>query len=825
MIKELIMKCHQTILRFILIVIIIALLSGCDNRDNDNDDYEIVSLSISPDQIYSDDSATTNALVEARVEDSNGLPAKDIPVYFLTDIGNMINSAVTDSAGIAVSIFFDDGQAGTAHISASLYEDGSLAVVDSLFIIHLPYYITSITINPHQLYADNQIETSSEVRVTVINYMGFPEADAPVIFTTDLGYIQGKVYTDESGVALTTFNDNGIVGTAHISACIEGFENAQVVRDSVQILSNPHLKIISITATPNVIFLDNGITSSEIEVLVHDHNGNAAGDEDVYFSASIGNIITHVATGANGIAVSSFWDDGITGIAEIDAFVGIADTTITVTIIDSDVIDISLDELPQESAVNNVISVSASALNVVGAVPDCSEITFFTELGFFQVSATDHTPLGTNTIAYTYNGTATVYLNTGNQPGLNHITAQITADQAGNVLTDSAEMEILPDEVDHLTFTSPSIALPACNDNSVFSEICLELRDTNENLVLQPCQVWYRFLSRPEGSNIENIVYNYTDSTSVISIDGEAIVHVFSGTQTGIIVLQAWIRDTSGQMISAVFENIVVQPGPPSACQLNISGMDTAEDMGGGIWKLEISAYLSDAWDHPVSDGLVVYFSLDPNPDYASVEAPDSYVGNENQSGNSLPGTAFSSLVFDGAFTNEDINLKANITNSLVFEQELLLPLQFGEISMICTPIHCDWVEEGDEEDKLTQCRVSVRDGQQNPVSNQRVIFTSTLGDATDENIHPVLEDIDDPLILELYDWEGINVDDDPYDGYTGWYEGQLGVLYKYVVFHKYECPPPLPAPPGMTTGMITSTIHGTFISANQTITLFRYVD
>jgi len=85
------------------------------------------------------------------------------------------------------------------------------------------------------------------------------------------------------------------------------------------------------------------------------------------------------------------------------------------------------------------------------------------------------------------------------------------------------------------------ITLIACDDNSVFSEICLELRDVSENLVLSPCQVWYKFLTRPEGSNIENIVYNYTDSTSVISSDGEALVHVYSGTHTGIIVVQAWV--------------------------------------------------------------------------------------------------------------------------------------------------------------------------------------------------------------------------------------------------------------------------------------------
>ena len=279
-------------------------------------------------------------------------------------------------------------------------------------------------------------------------------------------------------------------------------------------------------------------------------------------------------------------------------------------------------------------------------------------------------------------------------------------------------------------------------------------------------------------------------------------------------------------MISAVCEDIMVIPGPPSACQLNISGMDEAEDMGGGMWLIETSAYLTDACNNPIQDGIMVYLSLDPNPDYASI-GNIGCVGGENQAGETLPGTAFGTMVYHGAFTNELINLKAEIYDDIVleFQQELALPLQFGEITMICVPIHCDWVEEGDEEDKLILCRISVYDGQNSPINNQRVMLVSSLGEPTDENIHPILSDITDPIVMDLYNWEGINEDGDPYDGFTGWYEGDYGLLHRYVGFHKYECPPPVPVPPGMINAVITATIHNTQISVNQTITLFRYTD
>ena len=815
------MRYNTVITSFIFILVISFMLISCDSRE-DGIDYEISYLSIIPDSLYADNNSETFSLIDVIIEDDNGDPAPGKTVNFETDLGNIDPQAETSETGHAYAIFQDNGQPGMAHISVSLNIE-NLTLIDSIKIMPLPYEITSLNITPKMLYADNYIGTYSEVNLTVQDELGLSASGIPIYLNTDLGYLQSIVYTDDSGSANAVFNDNGLPGMAHITAWIDE-AYGQVLRDSIEILPNPYLKIVTISAYPDTIYLDNGITSSNIEVLVHDQDGIPAADQDVYFAASIGNIIVHVNTDDSGWATSSFWDNETTGIALIHAYAGTADTTITVTIIESDVIGINLDELPSESAVNNVISVSASACNETGAVPDCSEITFTTELGFFQASEIDVTPLGTTTVAYTYNGSASVYLNTGNQMGLNHITAQITADQAGNILTDSAEMEILPDEVDHLSFTSPSITLIASDDNSIFSEICLELRDVSENLVPFPCEVWFRLLTRPEGSNIENIVYNYTDSTSVISSDGEANIHVFSGTQTGIIVVQAWVRNADHQMISAVFEDIMVIPGSPSACQLNISGMDEAEDMGGGMWRIETSAFLTDAFNNPVMDGTGVYFNLDPNPDYASI-GYTGCVGGPNLAGESFPGTAFGTMVYDGAFTNEMIILHVDIYDDITFEQEFDLPLQYGELSMICTPIHCDWIEEGDEEDKLTQCRITVHDGQNSPINKQRIMLVSSLGEPTDENIHPIEADITDPVIMELYDWEGINEDDDPYDGFTGWYNGEHGLLYKYVGFHKYECPPPIPVPPGMITAVITATIHNTQISVNQTISLFRYTD
>lgn len=797
------------------------------------------------------------------------------------------------------------------------------------------YEITSMSVSPNSLYADKEITTSAQVRVTVEDNQGFAAVGIPVSFEADLGYIQGKVYTDDYGVALTSFNDNGLVGMAHISAFIEGNKDHQVMRDSVEVLSNPHLKIKRITATPGIIYLDNGITFSTIEVLVQDQDGFGATNEDVYFRASIGNIISRVTTDSSGIASTNFWDAGIVGTCNIDAFVGVTDTTITVVIAPQpEVIELNLDVVSNEITINTVRTIEASAINVIGAVPNGTSITFETQLGFFQTSASDNTYLGKSVTTTTSNGSARAFLNAGTQAGTSLVTAEIDRDGEGTMLSDEAtmifmagrptQMTLIPKNADEvpqsiLPVNSPedlyvwayvrdSFGNPVRNDYVVLftsdlgtimspvpvveggiavatysagiqagvaqitatvdsaaastaitiisddvnsiqfinqaqisidvqgtggvesAELAVNLFDMNGNMIDESVEVWFKFLVRPEnnypeGSNINNEVYNLSDSTSTISSNGMAVISVNSGTESGIIKIQAWCRNLEGQKIAASKPNIIVQSGPPNQCEFAIGGYDSGDDMGGGMWQVQIAALITDEWGNPVGNGTAVYYSLDPNPDFASIVAANAYVGNENSNGDSLAGTAFSYLVYDGTYTNEMVNVMVDVGSEISFEGELKLPLQNGEINMVCTPLHLDWIIPLDETDREVICRVTVFDSQQNPISNQRIVFTSSLGEPTDDDIHPIESDITDPIILQSFDWDGLNDDNDIFDGFTGWYQGNLGQLEKTVIFHRYECPPPGMNPPGQTQASLYANIFGTGTSVQGTITLYRYTD
>ncbi len=95
-------------------------------------------------------------------------------------------------------------------------------------------------------------------------------------------------------------------------------------------------------------------------------------------------------------------------------------------------------------------------------------------------------------------------------------------------------------------------------------------------------------------------------------------------------------------------------------------------------------------------------------------------------------------------------------------------------------------------------------DGQNNPIDNQVVVFTSSLG----EPLEPYPPDTGDP-----------------YTGLTTVVNNEHGRLNKEVEFYFGECPAPGTAPPGTTTGIIMAQILGTGISNQVTIILRRYLN
>jgi hypothetical protein len=796
------------------------------------------------------------------------------------------------------------------------------------------YEIASVTVNPDNLLADSISTTYSQVTVLVANEEDEPGAGIAVYFETDIGYMWEKEFTNDEGLIIARFYDDGITGVAHIYTYIEGeYDNG--VHKSIDIYPYPSYSIHSLTAAPDEIYADEGVTHSIIEIYVKDQDGISAPEKEVNLSCDLGIITSPVITNSAGYAEAIFSDIGQIGVASITASIGISDSTVNVIVSPTlPVLDVSLELEVSQTTVDEVVQITAEAINQEGLVPDGSVICFSTEMGNFQPGEQDTQNLGNYITLTTSNGIANAWLYTGTIPDNNLIEVEsdeqadsailsITAgepaimtlsivDESGiqtdmiaagseeSLLIEAAiydafgnpasedtavfftstmgtvenpvypningvaissfspgpqvgvagltvisgaiqqfnQIHIIASEMDHIFFQDEEPVTVMAGSN-VPVIITVNLLDAFDNPVLTPMEVWFKFSDRPEGnieqgSNLNQSVYNLTDSTSTISANGTASVAVYAGISSGVISIYAWCRPQPYQMVSAVDEAVVVEAGIPYEIQLSIGEINSGVNLGDCTWKIQFSALITDAWNNPVENGTAVYFTLSPVEEYVSINSAMVEVGNENLNGDQTAGTAFSTLVFDGNYTNEIITINADVGN-VTESADFALPLQFGEINLLCVPTHIDWHEGNNEEDILyTQCRINVRDGQYNPINNQRIVFTTSIGFPTDEGengIHPTPADIfNDPqfaYLMDIYDFSSINEElpQDNSDGYTGPYDGALGRLYKDVGFFKYECPPPIPVPPGMAPGSITATIFGTTTSVQQNIVLNRYVD
>ena len=335
-------------------------------------------------------------------------------------------------------------------------------------------------------------------------------------------------------------------------------------------------------------------------------------------------------------------------------------------------------------------------------------------------------------------------------------------------------------------------------------ELLVELYDINWNLVERDYTVWFKILNAPEGFNINNTLFGTDDSLCVQSHDGQAVVGLNPGSESGIASIKTYVYNANNEEVSAIKSNILIQSGFTDSVYFSIGGINTGLNLENGSWEIELSALLLDIQGFPIMEGTAVFFSLPNNPIGVSILSA-AYVGNENVNGDSIQGVAFTRLTYDGSQTNETITISVETGIGDTFEDELVLPIQFPTLDIAAVPLHVDWWSiPPDPQYQSTEIRITLLDGQNNPINNQIVLFSSTLGNP----LEPTPPDTGDP-----------------YTGLTGVIDEEHGRLNKEVEFFYQECPPPIPVPPGTTTCTIEAQVQGANVSENITIILRRYVD
>lgn len=722
--------------------------------------------------------------------------------------------------------------------------------------------------------------------------------------------------------------------------------------------------IINISASPDTIYADNGITYSVISVMVKDGEGFGVTGQIVKFRTNIGRVLTSVLTDSTGIAKSTFWDEGTSGTATIWAFVKNYSETNADSLIaaDSLSIPVRIDAIPPISALTlempstlnpqplNVmqgITVRARARNILGNdVPDNTLITFSATKGYF--SDIDGNSLGDSVVVQTINGRATCSFNAGpiagdgvitariaNQvssrnisifpgrpanldlrsfvkvgtnyveadtssvnspnyiymranlkdaynnvcssrpvkfttnlgtfmntvqeittnsdenglaevrftPGLAAGAASITAFANGDTLQDALIFSITSSDVHSIQFAQAGqVDLNVANTGGVESAILkVKLFDINGNLVDEPKQVFFRLMNQdpPAGANLNNQPQGM--DVMVVSSGGEAQISVNSGTESGILMVRASCTPSgSTTPVTASKPNIVIHAGPAATIVPFISGFNTGVDMGGGLWKVIAGANVYDLYGNPVEYGTSVWFNLPENFTNTQIVA-NSYVGNESANGDSTSGVAYTELTFSGVFSFEQIRIVAVTIGpfgvDISGEAYVVLPLNQPQLEMELVPGNL--VFHGNQTptpaSATADINASLFDVQGNAIHNAslsmtatRGVFEATPGTSEDpENCNrPTTPNI---IVTDWYDATAIysSLYDPSYMilGGPDVNDGQDGLAMGLIRFFAWEIPygDPQSLTPGTTSVTVTARILGTNTSAQTTIILLRY--
>lgn len=433
-------------------------------------------------------------------------------------------------------------------------------------------------------------------------------------------------------------------------------------------------------------------------------------------------------------------------------------------------------------------------------------VTHDCEIWFKIISA----PEGTNINNTLYNSSDSIYVES--MEGVVSITLNAGSEE-GEVILKAYSFNSNNEETSLQTIATVDLQLPEVseinflNSGNIFlhplesSEISVQLVDEYGSIVLEEYDVMFQFIGMPDGTNLNNVLFESADVLTVGSTDGAVSVTLNAGEVVGNVELKVFTHNSLGEEISVTKSNILIQPYQPDSILFSYDGISEGENIGGGLWRIDISALIIDIYGNPCANGTIVNFSLIDSPGFAVIETEMTTINPWGQH----PGVAKTFLSYDGAHSNEEIAVQIEVED-VITDETIILPLQFPVIDMIAVPNHFEWTVDENPEYKDIEIRCVVLDGQSNRINGQLLYFETTAGWPQEP----------DPADTG-----------DPYTGITGPglppFEDENGMLFKYVRLYKEEFPAPAPAPFPVNV-QINVSILGTDVETTETITITRYL-
>jgi len=689
--------------------------------------------------------------------------------------------------------------------------------------------ITKMVATQDTIYADNNI-TFSLISVTVKDGDGFAVPNQIVNFKTDIGRLITNVATDSSGVATTTFWDDGEIGEATVLALVKNYaaeSDSIVSQDSktlnITIVDVPPIQEIilelptNLDPQPMTVMQSMTVRARAKNILGNDVPDNTL----ISFSASRGYFVdvegnllgdSIVVQTVNGRATASYNSGPLTGSGMITARLSNQASSRNIQINPDHPFAIALysyvGQLPNiEPADSSFVGdttpiwMRAYLRDKYNNVCPSKPVKFTTNLGTFT-NTNQTTNANTNS-----DGFAQVRFT----PGLAAGAATISAFANNDTLTTQIIFNVMSDDIHSISFTQAGqIDLNVANTGGVSSAVLrVKLKDINDNLVDTPQNVYFKIMNSvpPAGANLNNEPVQ--DSVLVTSSGGEAMISVNSGSVPGVLSIRA-STTKNGRYVTATKSNIVIHGGPPYSVVPFISGFNSGTPIGGGIWRVVAGAVVTDVYGNPVQRGNAVWFRL-PDDTYNCQVGANSYVGNTSVTGDSIAGVAYTTLSYSGYYTFEELTLRAETysgTNIVWGQSMVILPLNEPQMEAQVVPGHLSFGNTAPNFMEATVL-VSLVDGQGCEIHGAQILLSSNRGFFVYTPGH-------DPILYP-------NPPATPYliiSATDGIAEGK---------FRLYRVEIPLPDPqtetPGQISVEILARILGTNTIAQTTLVGYRYIN
>ncbi len=419
---------------------------------------------------------------------------------------------------------------------------------------------------------------------SVVDLDGEPLQGIEVSFATSLGRFTNERQSivspsASSGEALavlvTTLADSG-------RAVVEATLNGITRRASVTIEPRPDgdqtvpVDELAITASPAVVVADGGVSFSTITARATTREGVAVKGALIAFSTTAGFVVSPVETDSRGEAVTSLYSHSSPAVAKVGARAdGARDSTTVQFVAQSDEYILELSAAPDVIRADGGTSfsvVSARLLDGDRHPVKGASVSFETDAGSIARSSTTDE-----------DGLATANLHSGSESGVATVTASFGDESETVQVYFSPSKEPTPFTVNLSAFPT---TLPADGRVSKSRLVATVLNSTNNPLEDQTVSF--------------ETSLGIVAGTATTGPEGQAVVYLYSGSETGTATVTATVGTRSGTaQVSIVsldeFYGIEIVAAP------------TAIFADGGTSTAQVSATLTTSGGNPVEGALLSF--------------------------------------------------------------------------------------------------------------------------------------------------------------------------------------------------------------------------